>query len=76
VVAGKPVPVLVYRRREHVINLFVLPASRSDLDATLTRHGYSLRHWNEGDLGFWAASDAAPVELAEFERVFRAATKG
>ena len=76
VIAGKPVPALVYRRREHLINLFVLPASRGDLGATLSRHGYSLRHWNEGDLGFWAASDAAPSELAEFERVFRAATSG
>jgi anti-sigma factor (TIGR02949 family) len=75
VIAGKPVPALVYRRREHVINVFVLPASRGELNSTLTRHGYSLRHWNEGDLGFWAASDAAPSELAEFERVFRAATK-
>ena len=76
VVAGKPVPALVYRRREHVINVFVLPASRGELGTTLTRHGYTLRHWNEGDLGFWAASDAAPSELAEFERVFRAATSG
>jgi anti-sigma factor RsiW len=76
VIAGKPVPALVYRRREHVINVFVLPASRGDLGTTLTRHGYTLRHWNEGDLGFWAASDAAPAELAEFERVFRAATSG
>jgi anti-sigma factor RsiW len=76
VIAGKPTPALVYRRREHVINLFVLPAWRGDLGMTSTRHGYSLRHWNEGDLGFWAASDAAPAELAEFERVFRAATSG
>jgi anti-sigma factor RsiW len=52
----------------------VLPASRGDLANTLTRRGYSLRHWDEGDLGFWAVSDAAGRELAEFERVFRAAT--
>jgi anti-sigma factor (TIGR02949 family) len=76
VIAGNPVPALVYRRREHVINVFVLPASRGDLGMTLTRRGYTLRHWNEGDLGFWAASDAAPSELAEFARVFRAATSG
>ena len=74
-IVGKPVPALVYRRREHVINVFVLPASRGDLGATVTRRGYSLRHWNEGDLGFWAVSDAAPSELAEFERIFREATK-
>ena len=76
VVAREPVPALVYKRRQHVINVFVLPASRGDLGATETRRGYTLRHWNEGDLGFWAVSDAASAELAEFERVFREATKG
>ena len=75
-ITGKPIPALVYRRREHVVNVFVLPASRGDLAKTLTRRGYSLRHWDEGDLGFWAVTDAAPSELAEFERVFRDATKG
>jgi anti-sigma factor RsiW len=75
-IAGKPVPALVYKRREHVINVFVLPAAPADHGETLTRRGYNLRHWDEGDLGFWAVTDAAPSELAEFERLFRAATKG
>lgn len=75
-IGGKPVPALVYKRRAHVINLFVLPASRADRGETLSRRGYNLRHWDEGDLGFWAVTDAAPSELAEFERAFRAATKG
>jgi anti-sigma factor (TIGR02949 family) len=74
-ISGKPVPALVYKRREHVINLFVLPAAKGDLGKALTRRGYSLRHWDEGDLGLWAVTDAAPAELAEFERAFRAATK-
>jgi anti-sigma factor (TIGR02949 family) len=74
-IAGKPIPALVYKRREHVINVFVLPASHGDLAATITRHGYSVRHWDAGDLGFWAVSDAAPSELADFERAFREATK-
>ncbi len=75
-IAGKPVPALVYKRREHVINVFVLPASHGDRGEALTHYGYNLRHWDEGDLGFWAVTDAAPTELAEFERLFRAATKG
>src|SRR5437763_186267 len=75
-IAGKPVPDLVYKRRDHVINLFVLPASPADRSADLTRRGYNVRHWDEGDLGFWAVTDAAPTELAELERLFRAATKG
>jgi anti-sigma factor (TIGR02949 family) len=76
VIQGKPVPALVYKRREHVINVFVLPASTSNFGKMLTRRGYSLRHWDEGDLGFWAVSDAAPPELAEFERIFRTASGG
>jgi mycothiol system anti-sigma-R factor len=75
-IGGKPVPALVYKRREHVINLFVLSAAKGDFSKMLTRQGYSLRHWDEGDLGFWAVADAAPAELAEFERTFRAATGG
>jgi hypothetical protein len=35
-----------------------------------------LRRWDEGDLGFWAVSDASPAELTEFEHAFRAATGG
>jgi anti-sigma factor (TIGR02949 family) len=76
VIDGKPVPALVYKRREHVISVFVLPAERGDLGMTLTRRGYTVRHWDEGDLGFWAISDAALPELAAFEHAFRAATKG
>jgi mycothiol system anti-sigma-R factor len=75
-IGGKPVPALVYKRREHVINVFVLPAAADDAGKTLTRRGYALRHWAEGDLGFWAVTDAAPPELVEFERLFRAATGG
>jgi mycothiol system anti-sigma-R factor len=73
-IAGKPVPALVYKRREHVISVFVLPATRGDIGKTLSRQGYNLRHWDEGDLAFWAVTDAGASELAEFERVFRAAT--
>jgi anti-sigma factor (TIGR02949 family) len=75
-VAGKPVPALVYKRRQHVINLFVLPASHGDRPEALSRQGYNLQHWDERDLGFWAVSDVAPAELSEFERAFHAATGG
>jgi anti-sigma factor (TIGR02949 family) len=70
---GKPVPALVYRAGKHVINVFVLPAPRGDRSETVTRGGYTLRHWVSGDLGYWAVSDAAPDEFARFERAFRGA---
>jgi anti-sigma factor RsiW len=75
-IAGKPVPALVYRAGKHVINLFVLPAATTDRDETLTRRGYTLRHWSRGDLGYWAVSDASPDEFVKFEEAFRAVAGG
>jgi anti-sigma factor (TIGR02949 family) len=75
-IEGKPVPALVYRAGKHVINVFVLPARAGEYAETVTRRGYTLHHWNEGDLGYWAVSDAAPDEFAKFEHAFREATKG
>jgi len=75
-IEGKPVPALVYRAGKHVINVFVLPARAGEYAETVTRRGYTLRHWNEGDLGYWAVADAAPDEFAKFEHAFREATKG
>jgi mycothiol system anti-sigma-R factor len=73
---GKPVPALVYRAGKHVINVFVLPSRAGEYAETVTRRGYTLHHWNQGDLGYWAVSDAAPDEFAKFERAFRAAASG
>jgi anti-sigma factor (TIGR02949 family) len=75
-IAGRPVPALVYRAGKHIINVFVLPAHAGDRGETLTRRGYTLRHWSEGDLGYWAVSDASSDEFAKFESSFRAATGG
>lgn len=75
-IAGKPVPALVYRAGKHVINVFVLPSRPGDRGVTLSRGGYTLHHWTAGDLGYWAVSDAASDEFAKFERAFRAATGG
>jgi anti-sigma factor (TIGR02949 family) len=75
-IQGKPVPALVYRAGKHIINVFVLPARPGDFAATLTRRGYTLHHWNEGDLGYWAVSDASADEFFKFEHAFRAATSG
>jgi anti-sigma factor (TIGR02949 family) len=75
-IEGKPVPALVYRAGKHVINVFVLPARAGEYAETVTRGGYTMRHWNQGDLGYWAVSDAARDEFAKFEHAFRAATNG
>jgi anti-sigma factor RsiW len=66
--------VLVYRRREHRIDLFVWPAA-GDRPALLaaTSDGYHLRLWTEGGFALAAVSNLNPVELDEFVRRWRAA---
>jgi anti-sigma factor RsiW len=78
---GETVGAIVYRRRNHVINLFVAPAqgasqgaqgARRQEPTSRTRHGFNVLHWQEGGLDFWAVSDIAAGELDEFGQKFRA----
>ena len=75
---GKAVAALVYRRRKHVINLFVgeslgemARAPRAD-----TAHGFNMRRWTEKGLDLLAVSDLDGQELQEFAEKFRAAAAG
>ena len=65
---GKPVAAIVYRRRVHVINLFVAPAA--ELERAAARHetvqGFNVRRWSEQGLRFIAISDISADELADF----------
>jgi anti-sigma factor RsiW len=72
---GQPVASIVYRRRKHVINLFVA----QPLGATIrgvkdeTVQGFNIRHWSESGLDLWAVSDIDAGELDEFGQKFTAA---
>jgi anti-sigma factor RsiW len=70
-IGGRTVAALVYRRRQHVINLFVWPVADSGLSeaTTLSRRGYNLVHWTDAGLTFWAVSDLNAEELREFARL-------
>ena len=63
---------IVYRRRLHVINLFVRPAHTLSLPGgVVMRHeGYSLARWTEGGLEYWAVSDVDPADLKLFRHVY------
>jgi anti-sigma factor RsiW len=70
------VAALVYRRRQHVINLFVWP-SNSGADAAARPaewQGYHLVHWSAGGMAFWAVSDLNARELQEFVRIVQGKT--
>ena len=67
---GEPVASIVYRRRRHVINLFVAQRLGVGQPAATTAsvQGYNLRHWTAEGLDFWAAGDIDASELDEFVR--------
>lgn len=65
---GKTVAALVYRRHQHPINLLISPApGSSDSSAKeISRRGYNLVHWTEGEMSYWAVSDLNGAELNQF----------
>ena len=68
------VAAIVYRRRLHIINLFVRPAHFLSLPGeVVTRHeGYSLVRWRAGGLEYWAVSDVETGDLKLFRQAYLA----
>lgn len=65
--AHRPVAALVYRHRQHVINLYVWPEAGGDeAPASHARDGYSLVHWRGDAMDYWAVSDLNAEELRRF----------
>jgi anti-sigma factor RsiW len=70
---GHAAAALVFRRREHVINLFVWQAAGAPLgDRQQSADGYHARSWSYGGFDCLAVSDVADAELAAFAVAFRA----
>jgi anti-sigma factor RsiW len=72
---GKAVASIVYRRRVHVINLFVAQGAASEgYGAKLeTMQGFNIERWSAQGLEFFAISDINAEELREFVEKFEAA---
>lgn len=69
------VAALVYRRRGHTINVFVLPA-RDGAQASVSpgvHHGYQLAQWEQSGMRFWAVSDISRDEMSRFTTALKAA---
>jgi anti-sigma factor RsiW len=67
------VAALVYKRHQHVINLFIWPATAGTEEPlrTLMRQGYHAIHWTQGGFIYWAISDLNEQELQEFTRLIQ-----
>lgn len=74
---ARAIGAVVYKRRQHVINLFVAQTTSTEHrpPKTQTMQGFNCRRWGERGLNFWAVSDIGVDELAEFVDRFEAAMK-
>jgi anti-sigma factor RsiW len=72
-VNDRAVAALVYRRRGHTINVFVMPASDASAGprATSQMHGFQVAEWQQGGMRFWAVSDISPHDMQQFELAMR-----
>ena len=71
---GRPAAALVYQRRQHTINVFVVPEGatpdRAAVEGRSVR-GFHVRHWVRGGMAFWAVSDLNEAELTDFARALQ-----
>jgi len=63
---NRPVAVLVYQRNQHLINLFVWPATERTPESRFALRGYNLIHWKKSGMTYWLVSDLNQEELTEF----------
>lgn len=75
-IGGSPVASVVYRRRKHLINLFVARGSARAFAGTTIVQGYNVRHFSHGGLDYWAVSDLDMQELDTFVQKISAALQG
>jgi anti-sigma factor RsiW len=71
-----PAAALVYRRRQHVVNLFIWPLRGGrNADGEPPRHfslrGYGAFHWAQDGMDYWAISDLNTAELEKFAALVR-----
>ena len=71
----RPVAALVYRHRQHLINVYIWPDSKSDTTTpgpATSKQGYNLLHWHDRGMTFWAISDLNPADIGTFAQTLTA----
>jgi len=73
VIGRVPVPTLVYRHRQHLISLTVIPATSVKSPSRRTIAGFNVLDWSDNSVHYWAVSDLGATDLDGFAKAFRAA---
>jgi anti-sigma factor RsiW len=73
---NRAVAALVYKRHQHIINLFSWPATTTgDVKPAASQHnGYNLLTWTRDGMIGVAVSDVNPTELQQFAQALQAST--
>jgi len=72
VVGNTPVPTVVYKHDTHVVSLTMLAPGLSL--PTASQSGYQALSWSDGNATYVAVCDLPVKDLANFRRIFKAAT--
>ncbi|MBS0416556.1 MAG: anti-sigma factor [Proteobacteria bacterium] len=65
------VAAIVYKRRQHIINVFVWPAGSREAVPVAERHdGYNVLGWTQRGLEFYAVSDVDAADLRQLQAAF------
>ncbi len=67
--------VLVYRHRQHLIDVYVWPQASAGSAGEATRNGYNTVRWSAGGLAFAAVSDLNRDDLQRFVGLVQAAAR-
>lgn len=70
---NRPVAALVFRRQQHLINLFTWPTNHVKDEKTQSRaqQGYRVLHWTKAGMEYWIVSDLNTEDLQEFVRLYQ-----
>jgi anti-sigma factor RsiW len=72
VIRRQPAAAIVYRRRQHIVSLYVSPSSGADSKLELHEQGgYHLLHWMQNNMSYWAVSDVDTADLRTFAELVR-----
>jgi anti-sigma factor RsiW len=69
----RQVAALVYRHRQHLINVFIWPEAGEEAPRAESQQSYNLLYFKHGGMEFWAVSDINPADLKDFVLPFQSA---
>lgn len=73
-IKGKTGSALVYKRREHLINVFTIRSGKTNmLHNHAQEQGYNIIYWSSSGLSYWVVSDLNMKELRQFADLYAGA---